>query len=536
MTIGVFVSTFQPMLKNDGTINAAGTLEFYEPGQSGSTAKVVYSDYLLTTSIGSTITLDSNARKVIYLNGNYDLIEKDSTGATIVSRSNINPDQSTAITDINIISNGSFETSSSNIPSDWTLAEWNAGANVVDSSAGNFADGKYSMKFVSTGSGGGTLTTNSLFTVNENTSYTVDFLIKSSDAGVRNIVQFLWYDKDQIALGTPSTSIFDAAVATSGTTDGNSTSWVRKSKRATPPSGARFAKLKLIGCDSSDATSGTTWFDGVKVYNEDKIIKLVGGTIEHAEGTAVASAADCNIWGLADGNTVHITGTTAPSDWGAAPQAGASRWCTNDSALTLTYNATTNILPGDADIALPANSWFEVYAKSTSTYEVRQILFSDGRDLGLISSTAIPTTSGTEHNFTGIPSWVKHIMVMFNGISKSGTSLILIQIGSGSIQATGYTSASGRTNNANNTSIATATTGFNDTSDSAAFAMTGVIHLCHMGSNLWVAGGVLTDPAQTVSMTMGGSVTLSGALDRLRLTTVNGTDTFDAGSINILWE
>src|SRR3990167_1654632 len=167
MTIGVFISTMQPMLKNDGSINAAGTLEFYEPGESGSTAKVVYSDYLLTTSIGSTITLDSNGRKVIYLNGDYDLVEKDSAGATIVTRSNINPDQSTSTTEPNLISNGSFETNSSNVPTGWTLFEWNAAANVVDNSATNFAHGAYSMKFVSAGSGGGTLTTNSFFAVSD---------------------------------------------------------------------------------------------------------------------------------------------------------------------------------------------------------------------------------------------------------------------------------------------------------------------------------------------------------------------------------
>ena len=36
--------------------------------------------------------------------------------------------------------------------------------------------------------------------------------------------------------------------------------------------------------------------------------------------------------------------------------------------------------------------------------------------------------------------------------------------------------------------------------------------------------------------TGGGSVTLSGALDRVVLTTVGGTDTFDAGSVNIIYE
>ena len=257
MTIGVFISTFQPLLKNDGSINAAGFLYFYEPGEVGSTAKVVYSDYLLTASLGSDITLDSNGRKVIYLNGDYDLVEKDSAGATIVTRSNINPDQSTSTTEPNLISNGSFETNSSNVPTGWTLFEWNTAANVVDNSATNFAHGAYSMKFVSAGSGGGTLTTNSFFAVSDSKTYTIEFLLKST-ADIRNIVQFLWYDEDQVALGTPSTSVYDEATI-------NPTSWTLIGTEATPPSGARWAKIKIIGGDSSDATSGTARFDGVKV-------------------------------------------------------------------------------------------------------------------------------------------------------------------------------------------------------------------------------------------------------------------------------
>lgn len=39
-----------------------------------------------------------------------------------------------------------------------------------------------------------------------------------------------------------------------------------------------------------------------------------------------------------------------------------------------------------------------------------------------------------------------------------------------------------------------------------------------------------------VASTSGGTISLAGALDNVRLTTVNGTDTFDAGSINILYE
>jgi hypothetical protein len=37
-------------------------------------------------------------------------------------------------------------------------------------------------------------------------------------------------------------------------------------------------------------------------------------------------------------------------------------------------------------------------------------------------------------------------------------------------------------------------------------------------------------------MIVGGYVALSGALDRVSITTEGGTDTFDAGSINIMYE
>ena len=154
----------------------------------------------------------------------------------------------------------------------------------------------------------------------------------------------------------------------------------------------------------------------------------------------------------------------------------------------------------------------------------------------ITSGTTQATTSGTAFNFTGIPSYVKRITVMFNGVSTSGTSFHLIQIGAGTIQSSGYTSAAGRVNNSNNTGCAAATTGFNDISDNAGFVLTGAVILSTMGSNVWTASGVLTAPDALVAMYMSGSVTLTGTLDRVRITTVNGSDTFDAGSINILYE
>jgi hypothetical protein len=56
-----------------------------------------------------------------------------------------------------------------------------------------------------------------------------------------------------------------------------------------------------------------------------------------------------------------------------------------------------------------------------------------------------------------------------------------------------------------------------------------------MGSNVFVGSGMFRRNATTGGTTQ-GSVTLSGTLDRIRLTTANGTDTFDAGSVNIMYE
>jgi len=154
----------------------------------------------------------------------------------------------------------------------------------------------------------------------------------------------------------------------------------------------------------------------------------------------------------------------------------------------------------------------------------------------LTLGTAQATTSGTSIDFTGIPSWVKRITAMFNGVSTSGISRPIIQLGSGSIQSTGYVSASGRTNSANNAACVSETIGMVMLCDNATFALRGAITLLHMGGNLWAASGVLTDAVGLVVISVGGNVTLAGVLDRIRLTTVNGTDTFDAGSVNILYE
>ena len=151
----------------------------------------------------------------------------------------------------------------------------------------------------------------------------------------------------------------------------------------------------------------------------------------------------------------------------------------------------------------------------------------------ITSMTAQASTSGTSIDFTSIPSWVKRITVMFNAVSTNGSSNLLVQTGAGSVQTTGYLSQvwSGTATNV------TSTSGILAAAMNASFGISGVLVLNTMGSNVWV-GSCLSNIVTTANIGYQsvGTVTVSGTLDRVRITTVNGTDTFDAGSINILYE
>jgi len=151
----------------------------------------------------------------------------------------------------------------------------------------------------------------------------------------------------------------------------------------------------------------------------------------------------------------------------------------------------------------------------------------------LISGTAV-SASGTSVDFTGIPSWAKRITVMFSAVSTNGTSNLQLQIGSGSVTTSGYSAVV----QFSSTSLS-ATTGFGLASAvTSASLSSGVIVVCLVGSNTYASSGNIASitGGGSVVYVSGGTIALSGVLDRVRITTVNGTDTFDAGTINIMWE
>lgn len=153
----------------------------------------------------------------------------------------------------------------------------------------------------------------------------------------------------------------------------------------------------------------------------------------------------------------------------------------------------------------------------------------------LVSGTAV-TASGTSVDFTSIPSTAKRITVMIAGLSSNGASEYVLRIGdSGGISASGYVGAY-----AVNASASASTTGFGfaNGSSTTATIVSGsfTLTLLDAATFKWTCMGMLGQ-SDTVRMTYSaGAKTLTSALDRVRITTINGTDTFDAGTINIMWE
>ena len=154
------------------------------------------------------------------------------------------------------------------------------------------------------------------------------------------------------------------------------------------------------------------------------------------------------------------------------------------------------------------------------------------------SGTAVASTSGTSIDFTSIPSWVKRITVMFDGVSTSGTSNILVQLGdSGGVETSGYRGSSMITSSTALQTLAM-TTGIlvYDNGLTAADLSNGVITILNITSNTWVFQGNIALSNTNETRLLAGAKTLDATLDRIRITTVNGTDTFDAGTVNILYE
>ncbi len=150
--------------------------------------------------------------------------------------------------------------------------------------------------------------------------------------------------------------------------------------------------------------------------------------------------------------------------------------------------------------------------------------------------TAVAAAGQTSIDFTGIPAWVNRVNLIFAGISTNGTSVRIVQIGDGAFATTLYVGGHGAIASGS-AGAATLTNGFAlGLQNVAADTFHGTMTISRQSGNTWVATALGASAAGNIVAIAGYSRSLTGALDRVRLTTAGGVDTFDAGSVNVSWE
>ena len=160
----------------------------------------------------------------------------------------------------------------------------------------------------------------------------------------------------------------------------------------------------------------------------------------------------------------------------------------------------------------------------------------------ITSGTAVASTTGTSIDFTGIPTWVKRITVMFSAVSTNGTGTFQIQLGTtSSVEITGYTGATGAAVNLASSSVSNPSTGFGIYNGGTLYNIYGnaIITLLDPATNLWCYSFSGANGNTPNVLTSGGTKALASTLTRIKIiasATGSASDTFDAGTINILYE
>jgi hypothetical protein len=248
------------------------------------------------------------------------------------------------------------------------------------------------------------------------------------------------------------------------------------------------------------------------------------------KGSDIASSATTDI-GAANASFVHVTGTTTITSFGISP-AGVRRIIRFAGALTLTHNATSLILPGAANITTAANDTATFISEGSGNWRCVQYERASGLALvpGLLYSSTQASTSGTSIDFTGISTGARRIAVMLASVSTTGASVLRIRFGSGSIQTSGYLSSAGSIIINGTVAANEATNGFTVGTN---LNVTCLYTFClqNNSTNTWIGELGMRTPGR--AWCGGGEVALSGAIDRVSVTTDSGSDNFTAGEITV---
>jgi hypothetical protein len=160
-----------------------------------------------------------------------------------------------------------------------------------------------------------------------------------------------------------------------------------------------------------------------------------------------------------------------------------------------------------------------------------------GLSTNIVSGTA-QSASGSAVNFTNIPSWVKRITLMFNAVSINNNTHLLVQIGTGGVATTsGYSSTTSYAlAGGSATGGVTSTSGYIMYVGTSSYIFSGHMIITNISGNNWICSGLISNLTTTAyTGQMAGYGSLSGVLNIISVTN-NGSGSFTAGSINILYE
>lgn len=225
----------------------------------------------------------------------------------------------------------------------------------------------------------------------------------------------------------------------------------------------------------SNYPRGTTAINGNLDDNLD--MQQIVMRYELATRGSIASAATCDL-GTKDEGALDITGTTTITGLGTV-SAGLRKWVTFSGALTLTYNATSLILPTSANITTEADdtALFEslgggnwkclAYFRKTGQPVAAAFLMPDGT----VAAPGLSFASDTDNGFyrLGANHWavsvggvklldlaaaaaaltgtlsVSGFLTTTGGFSFiSATANSIIATGTGTLEITGHTTGGGR--------------------------------------------------------------------------------------------
>jgi len=314
--------------------------------------------------------------------------------------------------------------------------------------------------------------------------------------------------------------------------------------------GASAATIALKGADGNDPSASNSVAIGFRSAT------LTSG----ASNTRAVTAALSTV--ISSGSTGGTVNAIASRIWIAAiDNAGTPElawYNSGNQSMSLAPDegaVITTTAEGGAGAADSAQTWYSTTARTSVPFTiigyfdstqatagtwatgVTDIVVNPVHNQGATLGTPVASTSGTSIDFTGIPAGVKRVTISFVGVSTNGTSSLCVQIGpSSGIESTTYLSAAQHTG----TGPTQSTISFIgiDTSEAAASVIGGVFILTLENStnNTWASFSALYDSNVGLLATGTGTKAIAGPLSKVRITTIGGANTFDAGEINILYE